>query len=71
MFYFELSVVNETSLRQLEFSKEGRIGTTQVLFGLLIDQNQMPVGYRVYKGNQFEGHTFINAIKDLKQKYKI
>lgn len=69
--YFESSIINESSLRQLGFSKEGRIGTTQVVLGLMIDQNQLPVGYRVYKGNQYEGHTFFDAITDLKKRYEI
>ena len=69
--YFESAIVNESSVRQLGFSKEGRIGTTQVVLGLMIDQNQMPVGYRVYKGNQYEGHTFLDAVNDLKQRYEI
>lgn len=69
--YFESAVVKESSIRQLGFGKEGRIGTTQVVLGLMIDQQQMPVGYRVYKGNQYEGHTFLDAVNDLKQRYEI
>ena len=38
---------------------------------MLIDQNKQPVGYEVYHGKQYEGHTFTDAIKRLKKKYHI
>ena len=38
---------------------------------MLIDQNKQPVGYEVYHGTQYEGHTFTDAINRLKKKYQI
>jgi transposase len=38
---------------------------------MLIDQNKQPVGYEVYRGRQYEGHTFADALKRLQQKYQI
>ena len=68
-FYF--SSEQEGELRQKGFGKDGKIGKTQVVFGLLIDQDKNPVAYRLYKGSQYEGHTFEDAIKTLKQQYQI
>jgi len=38
---------------------------------LLIDKDKNPVAYRLYKGSQYEGHTFEDAIKTLRQEYQI
>ena len=70
-FYFESDVQHEGMLRQKGFGKDGKIGSTQILFGLLIDKHKQPIGYRIYKGNTFEGHTFENALKQLKDQYNI
>lgn len=70
-FYFESDVEREDSLRQMGFSKDGKLGHTQILFGLLIDKHKQPIGYRIYKGNMFEGHTFEQALLQLKDQYQI
>lgn len=70
-FYFESEVQQSGALRQKGFSKDGKIGNTQVLFALLIDKEKNPIGFEVYAGNTFEGHTFESAVKRLKEKYQI
>ena len=37
----------------------------------MIDQDKQPVGYRIFKGDTFEGHTFEKALEDLKIEYQI
>ena len=70
-FYFESEVRKENELRQFGFGKDGKIGKTQVLFGLLIDKHKNPIGFEVYSGNTFEGYTFEGAVKRIKEKYSI
>ena len=70
-FYFDSDVVVEGALRQKGFGKDGKIGKTQILFSLLIDKNKVPIGFQIFKGSQYEGHTFKDAIKTLKKKYNI
>lgn len=70
-FYFDSNVVKENELRQLGFGKDGKIGKTQIVFSLLIDKNKMPIGFEIFNGKQFEGHTFEKAIDRLKAKYNI
>lgn len=70
-FYFESDVVKENELRQLGFGKDGKIGKTQIVFSLLIDKNKMPIGFEIFNGKQFEGHTFEAALQRLKAKYNI
>ena len=69
--YFDSEVEHDGELRQKGFSKDGKIGKTQILFCMLIDQHKQPIGYKVFKGDTFEGHTFEHAIKDLKKEYQI
>ena len=70
-FYFDSEVQQAGALRQLGFGKDGKIGQTQILFSLLIDKNKVPIGFQVFKGSQYEGHTFKDAIEKLKTKYNI
>jgi transposase len=70
-FYFESEVEKEGELRQMGFGKDGKIGKTQILFCMLIDRDKNPIGYRIFKGNTYEGHTFEKALEDLKTHYQI
>jgi transposase len=72
--YFESSNESEIENRQLRkkgFSKDGKVGDTQILFCMMIDKDKNPIGYQVFKGNTYEGHTLSYAIKQLKQRYAI
>lgn len=68
-FYFDSD--KEDGFREKGFGKDGKIGNTIITFGLLIDKDKQPVGYEVYRGKQYEGHTFSDALARLKQKYQI
>lgn len=70
-FYFESEVEKEGELRQMGFGKDGKIGHTQILFCMMIDRDKNPIGYRIFKGNTYEGHTFEKALEDLKNQYQI
>lgn len=72
--YFESDDEFESGKRQLRkkgFSKDGKTGHTQVLFCMMIDRDKNPIGYQVFKGNTYEGHTLPRAIEQLKQRYSI
>ena len=70
-FYFQSDIEKEDELRQMGFGKDGKVGKTQILFSMMIDKNKNPIGYQIFKGNTFEGHTFEQALDTLKQKYNI
>ena len=69
--YFDSEVEQDGALRQKGFSKDGKMGQTQILFCMLIDKDKRPIGYRIFKGDTFEGHTFGAALDDLKKEYAI
>lgn len=70
-FYFHSDVEKEGQYRQMGFGKDGKIGKTQILFCMMIDQFKNPIGYRIFKGDTFEGDTFKFALEDLKKQYQI
>src|SRR5690606_33428704 len=58
--YFEAE--DEDDLRRIGFSKDGKFRNPQILLGLLIGQDGYPLGYDMFEGNKFEGHTLIPMI---------
>lgn len=70
-FYFQSAVEKEDELRQMGFGKDGKLGKTQILFSMMIDKDKNPIGYQIFKGDTYEGHTFEVAVNTLKNKYNI
>jgi transposase len=67
--YFETE--SEDDLRKIGFSKDAQWQKPQVMLGLLVAVNGYPIGYDVFAGNTFEGHTLIPAIKRLEKKFSL
>ena len=68
---FESTREDLDNLRRFGYSKEKRSDCTQVVFGLLVDTEGMPLGFDVYPGNTFEGKTIPSVMEKLKEKFKI
>lgn len=68
-FYFESNKQDE--LKDFGFSKDNKINEVQIVMGLLVDLEGRPVGFDLYSGNTFEGHTLVNALQKLKERFKI
>ena len=68
---FESTREDLDNLRRFGYSKEKRSDCTQVVFGLLVDTEGMPLGFDVYPGNTFEGKTIPSVITKLKKKFKV
>lgn len=68
-YYFES--VKKDEIKGFGFSKDNKINQVQVVMGLLIDNNGIPVSYELYPGNTSEFSTLYPVIKDLKEKYKL
>ena len=41
------------------------------MVGLLVTNEGFPVGYEVFEGNTFEGHTMLPVLKDFAKKYSV
>lgn len=68
-YYFDS--VKKDEIKGFGFSKDNKVNQVQVVMGLLIDNNGIPVGYELYPGNTSEFSTLYPVIKDLKEKYKL
>jgi transposase len=67
--YFEAS--DEDDLRKTGFSKDSKHQCPQIFLGLLIATGGNPIGYEIFEGNIFEGHTFIPALQNIEKKYAL
>lgn len=60
-----------TGLRQFGYSKEMRSDCTQVVLGLLLRPDGVPVGFEVYPGNTFEGNTIASIVQKMRSKFNV
>jgi transposase len=67
--YFES--FKEDELKQNGYSKDMKFNQPQVILGLLATQEGLPIGYEVFPGSNFEGHTLIPILKKLQNHYEI
>jgi len=67
--YFE--TFEEDSLRRNGYSKDLKFNQPQVLLALMVTKEGLPVEYKVFEGDTYEGHTVISTLNEIKQKRKI
>lgn len=67
--YFEAS--EEDDLRKIGFSKDGKDKNPQIFIGLLVGLGGYAIGYDIYEGNTYEGHTLIPFIEQTTKKFNI
>ena len=65
--YFESSQSDE--LRQTGFSKDGKHQHPQIFLGLLVGRNGYPIGYDIFEGSIYEGHTLIPVIEKFEKRF--
>ena len=65
--YFESE--DEDDLRKVGFSKDGKFQNPQIMLGLLVGERGLPIGYDIFEGNTFEGHTLMPTLNKIQQKY--
>ena len=68
-FYYESK--NENDLKKFGYSKDGKFGDVQVVMGLLIDKNGLPIGYELFSGNTFDSKTMVKVLDNLKGKFNL
>lgn len=67
--YFEAS--DEDDLRKTGFSKDGKHSNPQIFLGLLIALGGYIIGYDIFEGNIYEGHTLIPTIEKISKKFNL
>ncbi len=68
---FESTREDLGQLRRFGYSKEMRSDCTQVILGLLVDTDGIPLGFEVYPGNTFEGATLVDIVQRMRAKFKV
>lgn len=65
--YFEAA--DEDDLRRTGYSKDGKFDCPQVLLGLLVTREGLPISYEIFEGDISEKKTFIPLLKRAQQKF--
>jgi transposase len=67
--YFESFAEDE--LRAKGFSKDNKFNQTQILLTIFVTSAGIPVGYDIFPGSTYEGHTLCKALEQLKSRFAI
>lgn len=67
--YFESSQPDE--LREPGFSKDGKHQHPQIFLGLLVGKDGYPIGYEIYEGGIYEGHTLIPVLEKFEKRFAL
>lgn len=67
--YFES--FDEDELRQKGYSKDMKFNQTQILLTILATKEGIPIGYDIFEGSFYEGHSLIKALNTIKNDYQI
>jgi transposase len=65
--YFESSKPDE--LRETGFSKDGKHQHPQIFLGLLVGKDGYPIGYDIFEGGTYEGHTLIPILEKFEKRF--
>lgn len=67
--YFES--IEKDELRDNGFSKDCKFKETQVVLALVTTTKGLPVTYRLFPGNMYEGHTLIDMIGEIRKVHDV
>jgi transposase len=68
---FAFQSVEQDAIRDFGFSKDQKFKEVQVVLGLFMDGEGLPVGYDLFPGNTYDGKTLVPALDRLKAKFDI
>jgi len=76
LIFFDATTLYFESFSEDEFkingySKDGKYNQPQVVLALMVTKNGLPIGYKAFKGNTFDGHTLIPMLKEVKEQYDL
>ncbi|MBU0506930.1 IS1634 family transposase [bacterium] len=67
--YFES--IKTDDLKDFGFSKDCKFKESQVVLALVTTTNGLPITYRLFPGNTYEGHTLIDMIDELEKEFEV
>lgn len=66
---FESQIADE--IRDFGYSKDCKFNEVQVVLAMVTSIHGLPITYKLFSGNQYEGHTLIPIIQELRQEFRI
>jgi transposase len=67
--HFETSTQDE--IRDFGFSKDGKHQHVQIMLAVIVTTDGLPIDYKEFSGNTYEGHTLIPVLEEIKERYNI
>ena len=67
--YFES--FSEDEFKKNGYSKDNKFNQPQVVLALLVTKSGLPIGYKAFSGDTFDGHTILPALKEIQEHYDI
>ncbi|MBI5274028.1 MAG: IS1634 family transposase, partial [Chlamydiales bacterium] len=67
--YFES--FTEDTLRKNGYSKDLKFNQPQILLALLVTKEGLPIGYEIFEGNKYEGHTMLPVLLKIRKRYEL
>jgi len=71
--YFE-SFMEDTGIDAIKkngYSKDGKFNQPQVVLALMVTKSGLPIGYKAFSGDTFDGHTILPALKGVQENFNI
>ena len=59
------------AIRKNGYSKDGKFNQPQVVLALLVTKQGLPIGYKAFSGDTFDGHTIIPSLKEIESEFKV
>ncbi len=67
--YFES--FKEDDFKRNGYSKDGKFNQPQVVLALMVTKEGLPIGYKAFEGDTFDGHTLIPTLQEVKEQYDL
>ena len=71
MTTLHFEAADEDDLRRTGFSKVGKHQNPQIYLGLLVGLQGFAIGYDIFEGNIFEGHTLLPTIQKFEKRFNL
>ena len=63
--------IGDDAIRKNGYSKDLKFNQPQVVLALMVTKEGLPIGYELFSGDTFDGHTLIPSLKILRDKYNV
>ena len=74
--YFDATTLYFESFKEDEFKKNGyskdnKFNQPQIVLALLVTKSGLPIGYKAFSGDTFDGHTILPVLREVREHYDI